>query len=44
LPFLSYGGTHMLTVFMALGILMGMRKYSRHIHPNDAETEFLGQR
>ena len=44
LPFLSYGGTHMLTVFMALGILMGMRKYSRHIHPNDAETEFLGPR
>ena len=42
LPFLSYGGTHMLTVFMSLGILMGMRKYSRHIHPNDAETEFLG--
>ena len=44
LPFLSYGGTHMLTVFMALGILMGMRRYSRHTHPDDAETEFLGPR
>lgn len=44
LPFLSYGGTHMLTVYAALGILMGMRRYSRHTHPDDAETEFLGQR
>ena len=44
LPFLSYGGTHMLTVYAALGILMGMRRYSRHTHPDDAETEFLGPR
>lgn len=42
LPFLSYGGTHMLTVYTALGILMGMRQYSRHTHPEDAEKEFLG--
>lgn len=44
LPFLSYGGTHMLTVYASLGILMGMRRYSRHTHPDDAETEFLGPR
>ena len=44
LAFLSYGGTHMLTVYTALGILMGMRRYSRHTHPDDAETEFLGPR
>ena len=44
LPFLSYGGSHMLTVYAALGILMGMRRYSRHTHPNDAETEFFGPR
>jgi len=44
LPFLSYGGSHMLTVYAALGILMGMRRYSRHTHPDDAETEFLGPR
>lgn len=44
LPFLSYGGTHMLTVYAALGILMGMRRYSRHAHPDDAEKEFLGPR
>ncbi|RJQ31320.1 rod shape-determining protein RodA [Candidatus Parcubacteria bacterium] len=42
LPFLSYGGTHMLTVYTSLGILMGMRRYSRHTHRDDAETEFLG--
>ena len=29
LPFMSYGGSHMLTVFAGLGILMGMNKYSR---------------
>jgi len=44
LPFLSYGGSHMLTVYAALGILMGMRRYSRHTHPADAETEFFGPR
>lgn len=44
LPFLSYGGTHMFTVYAALGILMGMRRYSRHTHPEDAETEFFGPR
>lgn len=27
IPFLSYGGTHLLTEFVGLGILMGMRKY-----------------
>ena len=44
LPFLSYGGSHMLTVYAALGILMGMRRYSRYTHPDDAETEFFGPR
>lgn len=28
LPFLSYGGSHLLTEFTALGILMGMRRYN----------------
>ena len=31
-PFMSYGGSHLLTEFFGLGILMGMRKYSRSIH------------
>lgn len=29
LPFLSYGGSHMVTLFSGLGILMSMRSYSR---------------
>jgi len=32
LPFVSYGGSHLLTEFAALGILMGMRRYSRTFH------------
>jgi len=32
IPFMSYGGSHLLTEFLGLGILMGMRKYSRGVH------------
>lgn len=42
LPFLSYGGTHLLTEFTGLGILMGMRRYSRVIHKDDIDNEFVG--
>jgi rod shape determining protein RodA len=42
LPFMSYGGSHLLTEFMALGILMSMRKYSRSAHRDDMKNEFLG--
>ncbi len=42
IPFLSYGGSHMLTVFAGLGILMGMRHYSRITHHEDTHKEFLG--
>lgn len=42
LPFLSYGGSNLLTVFAGLGILMGMRRYSRQVHREDALAEFLG--
>lgn len=42
LPFLSYGGSHMATVYAGFGILMGMRKYSRYTHPDEAETEIVG--
>lgn len=31
-PFMSYGGSHVLTEFLALGILIGMRKYNRSVH------------
>ncbi len=42
LPFMSYGGSHLLTEFMALGILMSMRSYARSAHPDDIKNEFLG--
>lgn len=42
LPFMSYGGSHILTEFSALGILMGMRRYSRSAHRDEMNNEFLG--
>jgi len=42
IPFLSYGGSHLLAEFMGLGILMGMRRYSRAVHRDDFKKEFLG--
>ena len=39
-PFLSYGGSHLLTEFIGLGILMGMRRYSRAIHKDDMKKNF----
>lgn len=41
-PFLSYGGSHLITEFVALGMLMGMRRYARTIHREDFGKEFLG--
>ncbi|MBU0612094.1 rod shape-determining protein RodA [Patescibacteria group bacterium] len=42
LPFMSYGGSHLLTEFSALGILMSMRSYARPAHRDDMKNEFLG--
>lgn len=42
IPFLSYGGSHLLTEFTALGILMGMRRYRLTAHKDDMRHEFLG--
>ncbi len=42
LPFMSYGGSHLLTEFMGLGILMSMRRYARSVHRDDMRNEFLG--
>lgn len=42
LPFMSYGGSHLLTEWMALGIVMGMRKYERTAHRDKLNYEFLG--
>lgn len=38
IPFMSYGGSHLLTEFLALGILMGMRRYRIATH-----KELVGQ-
>jgi len=42
LPFMSYGGSHLLAEFMGLGILMSMRKYARSAHRDDILHEFVG--
>jgi rod shape determining protein RodA len=42
IPFLSYGGSHLVTEFAALGILMGMRRYRRTAHKETLENEFVG--
>ena len=42
LPFMSYGGSHLVTEFAGLGILMNMRKYARSVHRDDMKNEFLG--
>ena len=42
LPFMSYGGSHLLTEFAGLGILMSMRRYGRGAHRDDINNEFLG--
>ena len=41
-PFMSYGGTNLLTSFVGLGILMGMRRYRRDAHKDVVKNEFLG--
>jgi len=42
IPFMSYGGSHLLTEFAALGVLMGMRRRVRSRPYARDETEFIG--
>jgi len=42
LPFVSYGGTHLMTEFAGLGMMMGMRRYSRTMHKEVGKNEFIG--
>ena len=42
MPFLSYGGSHLLNEFIGLGILMGMRRYRLAFHRGDIYNEFIG--
>jgi rod shape determining protein RodA len=41
-PLMSYGGSHLVTEMLALGVLMGMRKYSRAAHKESMHNEYLG--
>ncbi len=41
LPFTSYGGSHLLAEFSALGILMGMRKYRGTFHKDEKQEGVL---
>lgn len=43
IPFMSYGGSHLLTEFVAIGVVMGMTKYRRTAHKEDlSQNEILG--
>lgn len=42
IPFMSYGGSHLATEFIALGILMGMRRYRRDAHRDALKNELVG--
>jgi rod shape determining protein RodA len=42
LPFMSYGGSHLLGEFIGLGIILSMARYERAIHRGDIDKEFVG--
>ncbi|MFA7216970.1 MAG: rod shape-determining protein RodA [Candidatus Paceibacterota bacterium] len=42
LPFMSYGGSHLVTEFLGLGILVGMKRYSRTTHKDLVYNEMVG--
>ena len=42
IPFLSYGGSHLLTVFLGLGFLMSMRSYNKIVIKDNLSNDFSG--
>jgi rod shape determining protein RodA len=42
IPFMSYGGSHLIAEFLSLGILAGMNRYSRATHRDLLDREFSG--
>ncbi len=42
LPFMSYGGSHLIAECLALGILFSLSRNRRGIHRDDTQYEFLG--
>jgi rod shape determining protein RodA len=41
-PFMSYGGSHLLVEFVALGVISSMTRYGRAAHKEIAKNEILG--
>lgn len=41
MPFMSYGGSHLLTEFIGLGIVIGMSRYRRVAHRETTESGFI---
>ena len=42
LPFMSYGGSHLLGEMIGLGIVLSMTRYERAMHRADINNEFVG--
>jgi rod shape determining protein RodA len=42
MPFMSYGGSHMLSEFLGLGILLGQKSYARAAAKREVENEIIG--
>lgn len=42
LPFMSYGGSHIIAELIGLGIVCSMVRYERATHRQDIQNEFLG--
>ncbi|MDE1975323.1 MAG: rod shape-determining protein RodA [Patescibacteria group bacterium] len=44
LPFMSYGGTHIMSEFLLLGVLLAQRRFARPAHKDEVKNEFVGPR
>ncbi len=42
MPFMSYGGSHMVAEFLGIGILMGQNTFARAVHKEEAKNEMVG--
>lgn len=42
MPFMSYGGSHLLAEFMAIGIIMGQRSFARVANRDASKNEIIG--
>lgn len=41
LPLMSYGGTHLVSEFILLGVLVAMKRYARPVHKESVKRELL---